>query len=93
MNLILKDPFEHVIWIFSPGHAGVVDNERADILVRAAIIDNNLTLDPPTVLQCIQDHLALIRTQASSYTLTLLKENARINSETDRPIFVSLGLR
>ena len=73
-EILLGAPFEQITWIFSPGHAGVVGNERADVLVGATVIDNNLTLDPPTVLRCIQDHLALSRTQTSSYKLTLLKE-------------------
>ena len=74
IDIILKGPFERVTWIFSPGHAGVVGNERADVLAASATIDNNLTLDPSTVLQYVQEHLALSRPQDSSYTLTLLKE-------------------
>ena len=74
MDIILRSPFDQITWIFSAGHAVVVDNEWADVLAGAAVIDNNLTLDPPTVLQCTKDHLALSIAQASSYTLTLLKE-------------------
>ena len=55
MDIILKGPFEQITWNFSSGHAGVVSNERADVLAGATVIDNNLTLDPPTVLKCIQD--------------------------------------
>ena len=51
MDFILKGPFEQITWLFSPGHAGAVGNERADVLAGAAVIDSNLTLDPPTVLQ------------------------------------------
>ena len=38
------------------------------------LLSPTITLEPPTVLQCIKDHLALTRTQASIYTLTLLKK-------------------
>ena len=37
--------------IFSTGNAGVQGNEQADNLAGDAAIDNNLTLDPPTVIQ------------------------------------------
>ena len=36
---------EKVTWIYSPGHAGVTGNERADSLTGSAAIDNDLTLD------------------------------------------------
>jgi len=74
MDIILKGPFDQITWIFSPGHAGIVGNERADVIAGAAVIDNNLTFDQPTVLQFIQNHLALNRTKSSYYTLTLVKE-------------------
>ena len=62
MDIILRGQFEQITWIFSPGHAGVVG------------IDNNLTLDHHNSSPVYQDHFALSRTQASSHTLTLLKE-------------------
>ena len=65
---------EKITWIFSPGHAGVVGNERADTLAGSAIIDNNLILDPPTVLQAVSDHLENIRPQSTSHTLSILKD-------------------
>ena len=74
MKIILRGPFDQITWIFCPGQARVLGNERTDVLAGAAVIDNNLTLDPPTVLQCIKDHLSLSRPQTSSYTLTFLKE-------------------
>ena len=70
MEIILRGPFDHITWIFGPGHSEVVGNEQVDVLAGAAVIDNNLT--GPT--QCIKDHLALSTTQVSSYTLNLLKE-------------------
>ena len=74
MDIILRGPFDQIIWIFRLGHAGVVCNERATVLAGAAVIENILTLDPPTVLQCIKDLLALRRKQTSAYTLPILKE-------------------
>ena len=58
---------EKITWIFSPGLVGVVGNERADILAGSAIIDNNLTLDPTTVLQAVSDHLETTRPPNSSH--------------------------
>ena len=72
--IISDSCLERLTWIFSPGHAGVQGNERADSLAGAAIIDNNLTIDPPTVIQCVSDQLIANRPQSSSYTLSLLKD-------------------
>ena len=72
--LISGSPLENVTWIFSPGHAGVRGNERADSLAGDAAIDGNLTLDPPAVIQCVSDQLIASRPQSSSHTLSLLKE-------------------
>ena len=53
---------------------GVQGKRRADSLAGDAAIDNNLTLDPPTVIQCVADQLAASRPPFSSYTLSLLNE-------------------
>ena len=74
VQIITDSVLERLIWIFSPGHAGVKGNERADSLAGDAVIDNNLTLDPPTVLQCITQQLITARPSSSSYTLSLLKD-------------------
>ena len=65
---------ERITWIFSPGHAGVTGNERADSLAGSAAIDNDLVLDPPTVLQCVKENLLQNRPPSSSYTVSRLKE-------------------
>ena len=57
MPLISGSSLENITWIFSPGHAGVQGNERADSLAGDAAIDGNLTLDPPAVIQCVSDQL------------------------------------
>ena len=57
LKVLQDSALEKLIWIFSPGHAGVLGNERADSLAGTAAIDNNLTLDPPTVMQCVRQHL------------------------------------
>ena len=49
-------------------------NERADSLAGEAVIDNNLVIDPPTVIQCVSDQLIASRPQSTSYTLSRLKE-------------------
>ena len=74
MKALQDSALEKLTWVFSPGHAGVSGNERADALAGTAAIDNNLTLDPPTVLQCVKQHLEEIRIEISSYTLSRLKE-------------------
>ena len=74
VTIISSSSIEHLSWIFSPGHAGVTGNERADSLAGEAVIDNNITIDPPTVVQCVSDQLIASRPQSSSYTLSRLKE-------------------
>ena len=74
VRIITDSVLERLIWIFSPGHAGVKGNERADSLAGDAVIDNNLTLDPPTVIQCVTQQLINARPSSSSYTLSLLKD-------------------
>ena len=49
-------------------------NERADSLAGEAVIDINITIDPPTVVHCITDQLIASRPQSSSYTLSRLKD-------------------
>ena len=60
-------------WIFCPGHAGVCGNERADKLAGSAAIEGGLTLDPPTVLSTVRDHLASSR-EDESFTKEMLVE-------------------
>ena len=49
-------------------------NERADQLAGSASIKGSLTVDPPTVAALVRDHLAG-KSEDSSYTLEILKEN------------------
>ena len=48
---------ERLTWVFSPGHAGVKGIEHADCLAGDAIIDNDLTIDPKTVVQFVTQQL------------------------------------
>ena len=73
-KVLQESALERLTWVFSPGHSGVVGNERADRLAGTAAVDNNLTLDPPTVVQCVKQHLESIRPPSSSFTLSRLKE-------------------
>jgi len=57
MTTISEGTLERIVWIFTPGHAGVIGNERADTLADAAVFDNNLTLDAPTVIQIVTEKL------------------------------------
>ena len=72
--IISSSKLERLTLVFSPGHAGVQGNERADSLAGTAAIDNNLTIDPPSVIECVTDQLMASRPQSSSYTLSLLKD-------------------
>ena len=74
MPIINNSMLERLLWVFTPGHAGVEGNERADRLADAALIDNNITLDGPTVLQIVAEKLKEQRPQSSSHTLSILKE-------------------
>ena len=58
---------EKLIVVFSLGHAGVRGNKQADILAVAEVFDNNLTLDPPTIKQCLRQHLEAIRAPNTSH--------------------------
>ena len=74
VSTISDSCLERLTWVFSPGHAGVKGNERADCLAGDAVIDNNLTLDPATVVQCVTQQLIDSRPESTSYTLSLLKD-------------------
>ena len=74
LKILSDSSLERITWIFSPGHAGVKGNERADSLAGTALIDGNMALDPPTVLQCVKEHLTQSRPPSSSFTLSLLIE-------------------
>ena len=43
---------QSIVWIFSPGHTGVLGNERADVLAGSAEIRGTLIMDPPAVRSC-----------------------------------------
>ena len=74
MPIISQGTLERIVWVFTPGHAGVTGNERADSLADAAVVDNNLTLDAPTVIQIVTEQLIKNRPNSSSHTLDRLKE-------------------
>ena len=61
-----------LILVFYPIHADV-NNERADNLTEKAIIDNNHTLDPATVIQCVTQQLVNFRPESTSYTLSFCR--------------------
>ena len=69
---ITASQLESIVWIFSPGHAGVLGNERADVLAGSAEIRGTLIMDPPAVRAAVQEMLTATRTEVS-FTLDLLK--------------------
>ena len=74
VELINASQLQAITWIFCPGHAGVLGNERADSLAGTAEINNELTLDPPAVMAHVREHLAAHRPPSNSYTLQRLLE-------------------
>jgi ribonuclease HI len=72
--LITASQLESITWIFSPGHAGVLGNERADVLAGEAVIKGDLIMDPPAVRAAVQEMLSATRVEEDSYTLDRLKE-------------------
>merc|ERR1712105_517469 len=79
LRILTDSSLQRTTWVLSPGHAGVKGNERADSLAGTATIDNNMTLDPPTVLQCVKEHLTQSRPPSFSFTLSLLIEKGQYN--------------
>ena len=73
LKALTASRLERITWIFSPGHAGVRGNERADVLAGTAALDDNYTLDPPTVIQLVKEHLLQKRPPSSSHTVAILK--------------------
>ena len=74
MPAITASQLESIVWIFSHGHAGVLDNKRADVLAGSAEIRGTLIMDPPAVRAAVQEMLTTTRTEVL-FTLDLLKEN------------------
>ena len=51
-----------IVWNFSLGHAGVLGNERVDVLAGSAEIRGILIIDPPAVSAIVQDILTVTKT-------------------------------
>ena len=59
----------------TPGHACVQGNERADSLAGTATTDNNnIIIDPPTIIKCVPEQIMASRPESSSYRLSLPKD-------------------
>ena len=69
----IKDSqLERITWIFCPGHAAVLGNERADKLAGEAAIQGSLTLDPPVVLAMVKEKLHSRLVEGKSHTLEIV---------------------
>ena len=79
--------FESIVWIFSPGHAGVLGNERADLFAGSAEIRGTLIMDPPAVRAAVKEMLTATRTGVS-FTLEG-KETGSLRWETRHASWVS----
>ena len=60
--------------LFCLGHSVFKGNEWADTLAGTAAVNNHLTLEPPTVMTHVKEHLCSDRGSSSSYTLQSLHE-------------------
>ena len=56
---------ERIVWIFSPGHAGVLGNERADVLPGSSEMWDNLIMGHPAVGAVVQELMTATRTEVS----------------------------
>ena len=70
---ITTSELDSIMWTFSPGHAGILGNKRADVLVGSAEIRGTIIMDPPAVRAAVQEKLTAIMTEVS-FTFDLLKE-------------------
>ena len=70
---IQNSQMRRVQWIFCPGHAGVIGNERADKLAGDSVIEGDFTLDPPTILSTVRDYLASA-IEEDSFTKNIVME-------------------
>ena len=69
LSIIRSSELVSIIWIFSPGHAGMVSNEMANVL-SGAEVDVRSALDPQTVPEI----LSATKVEDMSYNLSCLKE-------------------
>ena len=74
LPIIQASELASITWIFSPGHAGVLGNERADVLAGTADVRGALIMDPPAVLSAVREMLSATRVEEDSYTLSRLEE-------------------
>ena len=52
---ITTSELDSIMWTFSPGHAGILGNKRADVLVGSAEIRGTIIMDPPAVRAAVQE--------------------------------------
>ena len=71
--MISASQLESITWIFSPGHAGVLGNERTDVLAKEAVIKGDLIMDPPAVRGAVQKMLSVTRVEEDFNTLNRLR--------------------
>ena len=70
---ITESQLGSIVWIFSPGHAGVLGTERADVLAWSSEIRGTLIMDHPAVRTAVQEMMTATMTEVS-FTIDLLKE-------------------
>ena len=71
--LISASQLESITWIFSPGHAGVLGEERTDVLAKEAVIKGDFIMDPPAVRGAVQKMLSATRVEEDFNTLNRLR--------------------
>ena len=58
---ITANQLESIVWIFTPGHAGVLVNKRVGVLAGSAEIRDTLIMDLPAVHAAVQEMLTATR--------------------------------
>ena len=76
MSIIQANDLVSITWIFSPGHADVVGNEKADVLAGTAYIRGALMMELPAFLSAVREMLSDIRYEDDSYTLMVAKASS-----------------
>ena len=69
-----KTRVKRIVWIFSPGHAGVVGNEQADRLAGTAQLGGILMHDKADVVKALWDHVCSSEEQMDHHSLVRMMQ-------------------
>ena len=78
IDLIRNSHLKKLIWIFTPGHAGVKGNERADKLAGEAPIGGHLQMGETEVLNAMKENLDEETSSSKERLLEMGKKGATL---------------